>query len=64
MRKAKAAVADTQEKRWANAGVLLPPLIHQQLKASAARENRSLSGQIRHIVELYLSREDTSKSVA
>ncbi len=62
MRKTKPAVAGATEKRWINANALFPTPLHQRLKASAARENRSLSGQMRHIVEQYLDREDAART--
>jgi hypothetical protein len=60
MRKAKSVVGDASEKRWTNAMFSTP--LYQRLKASAARENRSMAGQIRHIVEQYPDREDAGRA--
>jgi hypothetical protein len=45
-------------------GGTFPLALYEKLTAEAARENRTIVGQLRHILEAHFAERDTSKSVA
>ncbi|HKB47438.1 MAG TPA: hypothetical protein VKC57_07055 [Ktedonobacterales bacterium] len=45
-------------------GGTFPQALYERLTAEAARENRSIVGQLRHILEGHFASQDASRNVA